>query len=68
MDSHAYEKQLDGVAGQAGRSSRHVRLHDDVAWKLLFNALPESELASNVRVTGRHDLAAPLLRARSVIV
>jgi hypothetical protein len=50
--------------GEAAR----IRLQDDVAWKLLFNALPESELASTVRLTGRHELAAPMLRARSVIV
>jgi uncharacterized protein (TIGR03083 family) len=54
--------------GKALGEAAHVRLSDDVAWKLLFNALPESDAASTVRVTGRHELAAPLLRARSVIV
>ena len=45
-----------------------VRLDDEAAWKLLFNALPADEAARAVIVTGRQELATPLLRARSVIV
>jgi hypothetical protein len=45
-----------------------VGLDQDAAWQLLFNALPEAEAARAVQVTGRAELAAPLLRARSVIV
>ena len=45
-----------------------VRLDDEAAWKLLFNALPADEAARAVSVTGRPELATPLLRARSVIV
>ncbi len=45
-----------------------VRLDEDAAWQLLFNALPEAAAARAARITGRADLAAPLLRARSVIV
>ena len=50
------------------REAARIHLDDDVAWKLLFNALSESELASTVYLTGRQELAAPMLCARSVIV
>jgi uncharacterized protein (TIGR03083 family) len=45
-----------------------LRLSDDAAWKLLFNALPEAAAAREVRVEGRADLGQAFLRARSVIV
>ena len=45
-----------------------ITLDETAAWKLLFNALPEIELARAVRVTGHSDLAGALVRARSVIV
>lgn len=54
--------------GEPPAATTRVRLRDDLAWKLLFNALPEAEAAAAVRVDGRGDLATPLLRARSVIV
>lgn len=50
-----------------GETTR-VRLDQDAAWRLLFNALPETEARRAARVAGREELAAPLLRARSVIV
>jgi uncharacterized protein (TIGR03083 family) len=49
-------------------ATTHVRLDQDSAWQLLFNALPEAAAAQAVRITGRAELAATLLRARSVIV
>ena len=45
-----------------------ITLDETAAWKLLFNALPETELAQAVRVDGRTELVAALLRARSVSV
>jgi uncharacterized protein (TIGR03083 family) len=45
-----------------------IRLRDDVAWKLLFNALTEAEAAEAIRVEGQVELGRPLLRARSVLV
>lgn len=45
-----------------------VRMSDDAAWRLLFNALPVAEAQRAMAVTGRQNLAAPLVRARSVIV
>jgi hypothetical protein len=38
------------------------------AWKLLFNALRGPDGARAVQIDGAPELAAPLLRARSVIV
>jgi uncharacterized protein (TIGR03083 family) len=55
-------------AGAPTVATTRIQLVDDAAWKLLFNALTEAEAAAAIRVTGRTDLATPLLRARSVIV
>jgi len=45
-----------------------IRMNDDDAWKLLFNALPEGDAADAVQIEGRTDIGRALLRARSVIV
>lgn len=45
-----------------------VRLTDETAWQLLFNALPERDAASRVQIEGRAELGRAFLRARSVIV
>jgi len=54
--------------GEPSVATARIRLDDDAAWKLLFNALSEAEAARVVRIDGRADLAGALLRARSVIV
>lgn len=54
--------------GAPASETTRVRLDQDAAWRLLYNALPEADAARAVQVTGRPELAAPLLRARSVIV
>jgi hypothetical protein len=54
--------------GEPSVATARIRLDDDAAWKLLFNALSENEAARAVRIDGRADLADALLRARSVIV
>ena len=54
--------------GVPASETTRVGLDQDAAWQLLFNALPEAEAARAVHVTGRGELAEPLLRARSVIV
>jgi uncharacterized protein (TIGR03083 family) len=56
------------LRGEAGSPTARVCLTDDAAWKLLFNALSESEAAREVRLEGRAELGRALLRARSVIV
>ena len=45
-----------------------LRVTDDAAWQLLFNALPAAEAARAVQVEGRADLGDAFLRARSVVV
>lgn len=54
-------------AGEPAASSTQVRMSDDTAWKLLFNALTESEIKASLVIDGRADLAAPLLKARSIV-
>jgi len=56
------------MRGQPGSETARIRLDQNAAWKLLFNALPEADLADVVSVSGRAELAGALLRARSVIV
>src|SRR5262245_29902637 len=54
--------------GEPESPTARIRLSDETAWKLLFNALPESDAARSVRIEGRTELGRALLRARSVIV
>jgi uncharacterized protein (TIGR03083 family) len=54
--------------GEPSATTTRIRLEDDVAWKLLFNALPEAEAAETIHVEGQAHLADALRRARSVIV
>ena len=54
--------------GVPAAETTRVRVDEDAAWKLLFNALPVADAARAISISGRADLAAPLLRARSVIV
>lgn len=45
-----------------------VTVDADDVWRLFYNALSGDALLQRVRVAGDADLAAPLLRARSVVV
>ena len=54
--------------GEPDAPVARVRLSDDTAWRLLFNALPDRAAADAVHVEGRADLGRAFLRARSVIV
>lgn len=54
--------------GEPPSVTTRIRLDDETAWKLLFNALTEAEAARAVHVEGRAQFASALLRARSVIV
>ena len=53
--------------GEPSEVTSRIRLDDDTAWKLLFNAMPERDAAEAVLVEGS-ELGFALLRARSVIV
>jgi hypothetical protein len=54
--------------GRYPTPSATVTMSDDVAWRLLFNALPLSSAQSSIQLKGDVVLAGPLLRVRSVIV
>lgn len=54
--------------GVPASPTSRIRLSDETAWKLLFNALREHDAAAAVHIEGDADLARALLRARSVIV
>lgn len=45
-----------------------VRTTADSAWRVFFNALPESEARAAVTISGDAALAEPLIRARSVVL
>jgi uncharacterized protein (TIGR03083 family) len=56
------------LCGEPSSPAARVRMTEDTAWKLLFNALPEGEAARALQIEGRVELGQALLRARSVIV
>ena len=56
------------ASGEPETPTTRVRLSSDTAWKLLFNALRDEEIASAVRIEGQRQLAEPLLRARAIVV
>jgi uncharacterized protein (TIGR03083 family) len=55
-------------AGEASDPTARIRLGDDTAWKILFNALPPTEATLFTEMEGRTDLAQQLLRARSIVI
>lgn len=56
------------VHGAATSASATVSVDADTAWKLLYHALTEEAAVARAVITGDHALAAPLFRARSVMV
>ena len=66
--SHRPDRGWDVDEGRGSAPSAAVTLPDEVAWRLLFNALSIADARSAVRVEGDAALVMPLLRARSVIV
>jgi uncharacterized protein (TIGR03083 family) len=56
------------LSGEPRGATTRVRLADDALWKLLFNAFAQHEAEKVIQIDGPPDLAAPLLKARSVIV
>jgi uncharacterized protein (TIGR03083 family) len=54
--------------GKPPAATASIRLSDQTAWQLLFNALSEGDAGRAVLIEGRTDLGRALLRARSVIV
>jgi uncharacterized protein (TIGR03083 family) len=56
------------LSGRPAAPDAIVTIAADDVWRLFYNALPETDRQQRVGVEGKTDLAAPLLRARSVIV
>ena len=54
--------------GEPAAPVTRVRLSDQAAWKLLFNALSDRAAADAIHVEGRAELGRAFLRARSVVV
>jgi uncharacterized protein (TIGR03083 family) len=54
--------------GRGPTPTASIRMSDDSAWKLLFNAMSDRDAAEAVQIEGRTDIGRALLRARSVIV
>lgn len=65
---HCRTGRWDIDEGRATNATATATMTDDVAWRLLFNALPPSRAASLVQIAGDAALALPLLRARSVVL
>jgi hypothetical protein len=56
------------LARDAQRPQALVAADADDAWRLLYNALTPAQIVERVRVEGDLALAAPLLRARAVVL
>ena len=64
-------RAADGWQIQSGRPAAPdvtITIAADDVWRMFYNALSGAALMSRVTVAGSADLAAPLLRARSVMV
>ena len=55
-------------AGIPARADARVRLSDEVAWRLLFNALPVAQATDAIEIEGRAELSVPLIGARAIVV
>ncbi len=54
--------------GESPTATARIRLSDDAAWKLLFNALSPTDAERAIHIEGRVELGRAILPARSVIV
>jgi hypothetical protein len=54
--------------GDSGEPDATVTLSDEVAWRLLFNALSPDQARAQARVEGDPALALPLFEARAALV
>lgn len=54
--------------GAAADPAAEVRLDEDAAWRLFHNALSEASARARATLDGDPQLAAPIFRARSVMV
>lgn len=56
------------LRGEASQATARVRLSDETAWKLLFNALRADDAATEIQAEGPAALTRPFTQARAVIV
>lgn len=56
------------MAGAVDRPTARAAMTDDAAWRLLFNGLTPERAAEAIQITGDRTLAAPLLKARSIVI
>jgi hypothetical protein len=54
--------------GRPAAPDAEVSMSADVAWRLLYNALPAEDVPRVIRASGAPELLEPLWRARSVMV
>jgi uncharacterized protein (TIGR03083 family) len=54
--------------GRPDRFDAAVTMSDDLAWRLLYNALPATDAAASIVIDGRGEFAQPLLRTRSIVI
>ena len=54
--------------GRPDHADADVRLSAEAAWKLLYNALPEAAATRALIIAGDAALAAPLVRARAIVI
>jgi uncharacterized protein (TIGR03083 family) len=54
--------------GESDDAATRVRLSDENAWRLLFNALSVEAARAAAEVEGRQDLALAFFRARAIVV
>jgi uncharacterized protein (TIGR03083 family) len=54
--------------GEPSNPTARVRLSDETAWKVLFNALPATDAMQLTEIEGRADLAQPVFHARSIVI
>jgi hypothetical protein len=62
------ERHWTLLRGEPSSATTRVRLNDDTAWKILFNAMSESDAVRAVQIDGPKELGRAFLKARSVIV
>jgi hypothetical protein len=55
-------------SGRPDRADARVRLSDDAAWRLLYNALPPAGAGGEMAIEGDAALTGPLLRTRSIVI
>jgi len=55
-------------SGRPDRFDARVTTSDDLAWRLLYNALPAAQVSTQIGVEGSSELALPFFRARSIVI